>query len=62
MDAYGIIMEKCIGCGLCVTDCPAEAIRLIRKEPEAIVSPPKDEDAWFEERGRQRGVDYSAYK
>jgi hypothetical protein len=35
-------------------DCPTEAIRLIRKETQMIVSPPKNEDAWFEERGRQR--------
>lgn len=61
-DAYQVIREKCIGCGLCTTTCPSDAIKLVRKQPEELVIPPKDEMAWFEERGRRRGVDFSAYK
>jgi len=61
-EGYQVIKEKCIGCGLCVSTCPAEAIQLVRKQPEEMVSPPSDEMAWYEERARQRGVDFSAYK
>ncbi|MEJ2655983.1 MAG: 4Fe-4S ferredoxin [Desulfobacterales bacterium] len=59
---YRIIKNRCIGCGLCVTTGPAEAGSLVRKEEQEQVRPPKDEDAWYEERARQRGVDFSAYK
>jgi Na+-translocating ferredoxin:NAD+ oxidoreductase subunit B len=59
---YRIIKERCIGCGLCVTTCPAEAVHLVRKGEAERERPPKDEDAWYEERARRRGVDYSAYK
>lgn len=61
-DAYEVIKEKCIGCGLCIGTCPSEAIQLLRKQAEEMVSPPGDEMAWYEERGRQRGVDFSNYK
>ena len=61
-DAYEIIKEKCIGCGLCISTCPSEAIQLFRKQPEDIFPPVKDESAWFDKRAQERGIDYSAYK
>ena len=54
--------ERCIGCGLCVTTCPSEAVSLVRKAPEDIVPPPRDEMEWHETRARLRGVDISRYK
>jgi NAD-dependent dihydropyrimidine dehydrogenase PreA subunit len=61
-DAYKVIRKKCIGCGLCVTTCPPEAISLVRKQPEEIVPPPKDEMDWYEKRAIVRGVDFSRYR
>jgi len=61
-DAYRVIRERCIGCGLCISTCPSEAIRLVHKGADQIVQPPVNEDTWFEERGRMRGVDFSRYK
>jgi Pyruvate/2-oxoacid:ferredoxin oxidoreductase delta subunit len=52
----------CIGCGQCVRVCPIEAIRLLHKRVEERVTPPQDQDAWYDERGRARGVDFSAYR
>jgi MinD superfamily P-loop ATPase len=61
-DVYEVIRDKCIGCGLCVTTCPSEAISLVRKQPEEIVPPPKNEMDWYEKRASERGVDFSRYK
>jgi electron transport complex protein RnfB len=61
-DAYRVIKERCIGCGLCVSTCPSEAIQLHRKESADITLPPKGEMDWYDERGRLRGVDFSDFR
>ncbi|MEA3222810.1 MAG: 4Fe-4S binding protein [Thermodesulfobacteriota bacterium] len=61
-DAYFVNKDLCIGCGLCVSTCPTEAIRLVRKSKEEIEAPVTDETEWFDERGKRRGVDFSKYK
>ena len=61
-EAYEVIRERCIGCGLCVTTCPTEAIRLVRKPEQELAPPPMDEMAWYEARAEERGIDISRYK
>ena len=61
-NSYKILKDKCIGCGLCVTTCPTEAIKLVRKQDEQYITPPLDENEWFKQRGKARGIDYSVYE
>jgi len=61
-DAHEVIRDKCIGCGLCVSTCPTEAISLLRKPDEEIVAPPKNEMEWYERRADERGVDIAKYR
>lgn len=61
-ETFRVIKERCIGCGLCITTCPSEAICLMPKDGQELESPPKDEKEWFRKRGQARGVDYSAYE
>lgn len=60
-DAYRVIREKCIGCGLCVSTCPFEAISLVEKPKQEQLDPPENEDHWFMLRGQARGVDFSRF-
>ena len=48
--------ELCIGCGLCVTGCPSEAVRLMRKPDDEIVAPPATRGAWERVRLKARGL------
>jgi electron transport complex protein RnfB len=48
--------ERCIGCGLCVTGCPDEAARLVRKPEDEIVPPPATFGTWERRRLRARGI------
>ncbi len=60
-DIYHVITKKCIGCGLCVTTCPGEAISLIRKPEDQIEVPPDDELEWYKKRAQLRGMDIHKY-
>jgi len=59
---YEVIQQKCIGCGLCVSTCPGEAITLVQKQPQDFEAPPKDQMDWFDQRGQARGVDFSRFR
>lgn len=59
---FEVLPERCIGCGLCVSTCPNEAIALVQKQPQDVVAPPKDHPTWYDERGQARGVDFSRYR
>jgi electron transport complex protein RnfB len=57
-DDCRVVEDRCIGCGLCIKTCPAEAIRMVRKDKEKITAPPKTEHEWFKERARIRGLNF----
>ncbi|MBU2550020.1 MAG: 4Fe-4S binding protein [Proteobacteria bacterium] len=61
-DAYRILENKCIGCGLCVTTCPTGSITLVRRDEADCAPPPANEDEWFLRRGENRGVDFSKFQ
>jgi Pyruvate/2-oxoacid:ferredoxin oxidoreductase delta subunit len=44
-DVASVDLLRCIGCGLCVSTCPSEAIQLLEKEETK--TPPKDQDALY---------------
>jgi Fe-S-cluster-containing hydrogenase component 2 len=44
-DIATVDLDRCIGCGLCVTTCEQNAIELKKKEKETV--PPKDHDSLY---------------
>jgi Fe-S-cluster-containing hydrogenase component 2 len=52
--AMEVDLTRCIGCGLCISVCPTEAIRLIEKEQRKI--PPKEFDELLSNMAKERGV------
>jgi Fe-S-cluster-containing hydrogenase component 2 len=43
--ATSVDHHRCIGCGLCVTTCPSEALRLVAREQETV--PPRDQRSLY---------------
>jgi Pyruvate/2-oxoacid:ferredoxin oxidoreductase delta subunit len=48
---------KCVGCGVCVPQCPDSALSLVRRPEEDILPVLPTHDDWLHERAKARGVD-----
>ena len=46
-DTAIIDLDRCIGCGLCVTTCPSEAARLVKKAEMEQYLPPESKGEVF---------------
>jgi len=55
--AYSVLAKRCIGCGVCVSTCPTEAITLQRKPEEEQDKPPKNLMDWSMKRAAERGIE-----
>jgi Fe-S-cluster-containing hydrogenase component 2 len=53
---FRVDSRRCIGCGLCLSACPPEAIRMVPKQPEDLAPSPKDEVQWVEMQQRSRST------
>jgi len=48
--------DRCIGCGLCVTTCPTEALKLVAKDEGEARTPPKNTLEQMMQMAKKRGV------
>ncbi len=46
---------RCVGCGVCATACPAEALVLTRRPEGEVDPPPANRRAWMTARAEKRG-------
>jgi ferredoxin len=51
-DYSSVNLDRCIGCGACVSTCPNNAIELKRKDSKYV--PPKDSDAMYKKILKER--------
>jgi len=54
---YSVKPERCIGCGVCTTTCPADSITLIRKPEGQRDEPPENLSEWYSKRAASRGIE-----
>ena len=54
-DIARIDLERCIGCGLCVTTCESEALSLMRKSEDELYLPPRTGVRTYVEIAKERG-------
>ena len=52
--SYKVIVERCIGCGVCTITCPGESITLVLRPESEQDLPPEDIKAWMMTRGANR--------
>ena len=54
-DKAEIDLNRCIGCGLCVTKCPTEAAFLVKKSEEDLYNPPENSMEMHIRMAQERG-------
>jgi electron transport complex protein RnfB len=55
-DICEVDYARCVGCGVCATVCPTDALHLERR-PEGETPPlPADNDEWLSWRAEKRGI------
>ncbi|MEW6439730.1 MAG: 4Fe-4S binding protein [bacterium] len=55
--AYKVLAARCIGCGVCTSSCPTEAIKLVRKPEAERDQPPLNLVQWYKDRAAGRGIE-----
>ena len=50
-------LDRCIGCGLCVTTCTTEAMRLLKKPDAQLYQPPETGAETYLKIAMERGKD-----
>jgi Fe-S-cluster-containing hydrogenase component 2 len=53
-DAWEVVEGRCIGCGLCVSECPTSAISMVAKP--GMEAPPRDFHETIHRIGAERGL------
>ena len=54
-EAISLDLDRCIGCGLCVSTCPTDSLTLKRRPADEQLKVPRDNIALAIEHGRARG-------